>query len=91
MRNYQVGLNGRVVKFESRLAATAPDNDVDLPLWPDLFASARRWPEGREPTEDHILEADRVAAREFLASCRGIEMKPSISTINILAHCPTEN
>ena len=86
-----MGLNGRVVKLESRLAATAPDHDADLPLWADLFASARRWLEGREPTEDHILEADRVAASEFLATCRGIGMKPSISTMNILAHCPTEN
>ena len=86
-----MGLNGRVVKLEARLAATAPENDVDVQLWAQLFASARRWLEDGQTTEDHILEADRVAAREFLATCRGIEMKPSISTINILAHCQTES
>jgi hypothetical protein len=86
-----VGLNGRVVKLESRLATLTLESDVSVQLWSDLFASARRCPEGREPTEGHILEADRVAAREFLATCRGIEMKPSISTMNILAHCQTES
>jgi len=86
-----MGLNGRVVKLESRLVTLTLESDVDVQLWAHLFASARRWPEGREPTEDHIREADRMASREFLASSRSIGIKPSISTMNILAHCPTEN
>ena len=86
-----MGLSGRVVKLEARLAATAPEDDVDVQLWAQIFASARRWPEDRETTEDHIMEADRMASREFLASCRGIEMQPSISIMNILAHCQTES
>lgn len=86
-----MGLNGRVVKLESRLAATAPEDDVDVRQWAQLFASARRWPEEKETTEDHILEADRVAPREFFASCRDIGMKPSISAMNILAHCQNES
>ena len=80
-----------MVKLEARLAATAPGDDVDVQLWAQIFASARRWPEDRETTEDHIMEADRMAAREFFASCRDIGMKPSISTMNILAHCQTES
>ena len=90
-RECQVRLNGRVFRLETRSKATAPEDDDEVQLWAQLFASARRWPEDGETTEDHILEADRMASREFLASCRGIEMKPSISTMNILAHCQTES
>ena len=82
-----MGLNGRVVKLESRLAATAPEDDVDVQLWAQLFASARRWPEDRETTEDHILEADRMAAREFFAYCRSTGEKPTIAALNKWAHC----
>ena len=83
-------LNGRVSRLESRSTATAPEDDTDVQLWAQFFASARRWPEDPETTEGHIMEADRMASREFLASCRGIEMQSSISIMNILAHCQTE-
>ena len=82
-------LNGRVSRLEARLKAAAPEDDTDVQLWAQFFASARRWPEDRETMEDQILEADRVAAREFFASCQGIGMKPSISAMNILVNCET--
>ena len=85
-----MGLNGRVAKLESRLAATAPQDDVDVQLWAQLFASARRWPEDRETTEDHILAADRMASREFFASCRFTGINPTIAALNKWARCGAE-
>ena len=84
-----MGLNGRVVKLEARLAATAPEDDVDVQLWAKLFASAWRWPEDRETIDDHILEADRQVASEFLASCRSTGEKPTFAALNKWAHCET--
>ena len=57
-------LTGRVVKLEARWTAAAPADDADVQLWAQFFASARRWPEDKETTEDHILEVDRRVARE---------------------------
>jgi hypothetical protein len=65
-----VRLNGRVSRLETRSTATAPEDDAEVQLWARFFASARRWPEDRETTEDQILEADKVAAREFFAYCQ---------------------
>ena len=85
-----MGLNGRVVKLEARLAATAPEDDVDVQLWAQLFASARRWPEDGQTTEDHILEVDRQVASEFLGYCRSTAEKPMIAALNKRAHWQTE-
>ena len=85
-----MGLNGRVVKLEARLAATAPENDVDVQLWAQLFASARRWPEDGQTTEDHILEVDRQVASEFLGYCRSTGEKPTFAALNKWAHCESE-
>ena len=71
-----------MVKLESRLAATAPENDADVQRWAQLFASARRWPEDRETAEDHIMEEDRRLAREFFSYCWAAEEKPTIAALN---------
>ena len=83
-------LTGRVVKLEARWTAAAPKDEDDVQLWEHLFASARRRPEDRETTEDHILEVDRRVAREFFAYCRSTEEKPTIAALNKWAHCETE-
>ena len=85
-----MGLNGRVVKLEARLAATAPEDDVDVQLWAQIIASARRWPGDKEPTEDHILEVDRHVAREFFTYCQSTGEKPTFAALNKWAHCETE-
>ena len=85
-----MGLNGRVVKLEARLAATAPEDDVDVQLWAQLFASARRWPEDRETTENHILEGDRQVAREFFGYCQSTSEKPTFAALNKWAHSESE-
>ena len=83
-----MGLNGRVVKLESRLAA--PEDDADVQLWAQLFASARRWPEDRETTENQVLEADRRLAREFFAYCQCAGDEPTFAALNKWAHCGSE-
>ena len=83
-------LNGRVSRLESRLAATAAADDADVQLWAQFFASARRWPEDRETTEDHILEVDRQVAREFFGYCQSTGEKPTFAALNKWAHCETE-
>ena len=83
-------LNGRVSRLESRLTATASDDDTDVQLWARFFASARRWPEDKEPTEDHILEVDRRAAREFFAYCQCAGEKPTFAALNKWAHSESE-
>ena len=81
-------LNGRVARLEARLSApgTGRDDDADVQLWAQLFASARRWPEDRETTEDHILEVDRRVAHEFFSYCRSTGEKPTIAALNKWAH-----
>ena len=81
-------LNGRVTKLEARLAA--PEDEDEVQLWAQFFASARRWPEDKETTEDHILEVDRRVTREFFAYCRSIGEKPTIAALNKWAHSGTE-
>ena len=83
-------LNGRVSSLEARLAATAAADDADVQLWVQFFASARRWPEDRETTEDHILEVDRHVAREFFTYCQSTGEKPTFVALNKWAHCETE-
>ena len=78
-----------MVKLEARLAATAPEDDVDVPLWAQLFASARRWPEARETTEESILEVDSQVASEFFSYCRSTGEKPTFAALNKWVHCET--
>ena len=82
-----MGLNGRVVKLESRLAATVPADDSGEQLWARFFASARRWTEDGQATEDQILEADRMTARKFFAYCQSTGVTPTIATLNKWTHC----
>ena len=83
-------LTGRVVKLEARWTAAAPEDDDEVQLWAQFFASARRWPEDKVTTEDHILEVDRRVALEFFAYCRSTGEKPTIAALNKWAHCETE-
>ena len=77
-----MGLNGRVSRLEARLTATAQEDDADVQLWTLFFASARRWPEDRETTGDHILGVDRQVTGEFLAYCRATGQRPTIVAFN---------
>ena len=86
MRNCQVRLSGRVCKLEDRLTATAPEDDAEVRLWAQFFASARRLPEHRETTENHILEVDRQVACGFFSHCQSTAEKPTIAALNKLAH-----
>ena len=83
-------LTGRVVKLEARWTAAAPEDEDEVQLWAQLFASARRWPEDKVTTEDHILEVDRRVAREFFAHCQSTAEKPTIAALNKWAHCESE-
>ena len=83
-------LTGRVVKLEARWTAAAPADDADVQLWAQFFASARRWPEDRETTKNHILEVDRQVAREFFGYCQSTGEKPTFAALNKWAHCETE-
>ena len=83
-------LNGRVSRLEARWTAEAPEDDDEVQLWAQLFASARRWPEDREMTEDHILGVDRWVAHEFFAYCRSTGEKPTFAALHKWAHCETE-
>ena len=83
-------LTGRVVKLEARWTAAAPEDEDEVQLWAQLFASARRWPEDKEETEDHILEVDRQVASEFLGYCRSTGEKPTFAALNKWAHCESE-
>ena len=82
-------LNGRLSRLETRLTATALEDDAEVGLWAQFFASARRWPEDRETTEDHILEVDRHVAREFFTYCQSTGEKPTIADLNKWAHSAT--
>ena len=75
-------LNGRVSRLEARYTAAAPEDDGEVQLWAQFFASARRWPEDKETTEDHILEVDRRVGREFFAYCRSTGEKPTFAALN---------
>ena len=83
-------LSGRVSRLESRLTATAPEDDTEVRRWAQFFASARRWPEDRETTKNHILEVDRQVALEFLIHCQFTAEKPTIAALNKWAHCESE-
>ena len=83
-------LNGRVSRLEARWTAAAPKDDDEVQLWAQFFASARRWLEDREMTEDHILEVDRRVAHEFFAYCRSTGEKPTIAALNKWAHWESE-
>ena len=69
---------------------TGLEDDTDVQLWAQFFASARRWPEDKETTEDHILEVDRRVAREFFAHCQSTADKPTIAALNKWARCESE-
>ena len=75
-------LTGRVVKLEARWTDAAPADDADVQLWGQFFASARRWPEDREATKNHILEVDRQVAREFFGYCQSTGEKPTFAALN---------
>ena len=79
-------LSGRVSRLEVRWTAAAPEDDDEVQLWAQLFASARRWQEDRETADDHILEVDRRVAHEFFACCRSTGEKPTIAALNKWAH-----
>ena len=83
-------LSGRVSRLESRLTATAPEDDTEVRRWAQFFASARRWPEHRETAEEHILEEDGQVASEFFGYCRSTGEKPTIAALNKWAHCESE-
>ena len=77
-------------RLESRLTATAPEDDTEVRRWAQFFASARRWPEHRETAEEHILEEDRQVAIKFFGYCRSTGEKPTIAALNKWAHCESE-
>ena len=79
-------LTGRVSRLEARWTAAVPEHEDEVQLWAQLFASARRWAEDKETTEDHILEVDRRVTREFFAYCRSTGEKPTIAALNKWAH-----
>ena len=83
-------LNGRVSRLETRSKATVPEGDAEVQLWARLFASARRWSEDRETTEEHILEVDRQVAREFFGYCQSTGEKPTFAALNKWAHSESE-
>ena len=80
-------LTGRAVKLEARWTAAAPADDADVQLWAQPIAGLRRWPGDKETTEDHILEVDRRAAREFFAYCQSTAEKPTIAALNKWTNC----
>ena len=79
-------LNGRVSRLEARWTGAVPEDDDEVQLWAQFFASARRWLEDREMTEDHILEVDRRIAREFFAHCQSAGEESTIAVLNKWAH-----